>query len=220
VGREDEFLPGASKREQVVEYLRRGIENGEFAPGDALIERAIAERTSSSRIPIREALLQLEQQGLVQMVPNRGAFVRSPSMQQVCELYEVREAVEGMAARLAAERADQNHFRQFGHFFREFLTEPEQMNLGAVLQRSLEFHEAIVKASKNTLIATMATNIRERIRLSREELYAHASLERVREGAAEHVEILEALNAKDGEAAERLMRRHIAGWLDLRLGKR
>src|SRR5262245_45572811 len=91
-----------SKREAVYEQLRDQILAGDLRPGEVINERTVAESLGSSRVPLREALIELQRDGLVRLVPRRGAFVRTFSAPDVQHLYELREALEGLAAARAA----------------------------------------------------------------------------------------------------------------------
>ena len=92
-------------REKTVERLREALLNQFFAPGDRLIERELCELTGVSRTSVREALRLLESEGLIETIPNRGPIVASLSAEDAQYIYEVREALEGLAGRLFAERA-------------------------------------------------------------------------------------------------------------------
>lgn len=105
---------------QAYEIIKGWIVNQDLAPGMKLQEDALADRLGVSRTPFREALSRLAQEGLVTMVPRRGTFVVDLTQEDIVDLYEAREAIEGMAAHLAARRRTPDHLRQMQAAFAPF----------------------------------------------------------------------------------------------------
>lgn len=199
------------KRDDVYLQLKEQILNGHFSPGETIGERATAESLGISRVPLREALIRLERDELVRIVPRRGAFVRIFSAEDLRHLYELREALEGMAAGRAALAARSRALDEIKGKLRSLIRgkhvdEPEAERLG------LSFHETVLGHCGNPMIAEAAARIGDQVRLARSSSYQHASQDWVRRGVREHLSIAEAIESGDSAAAEREMRAHIAAW--------
>lgn len=209
-------LPGAvpGDGETLAEHIFRKIQSaivtGEIAPGSKISEPELARFHGVSRGPLREALHRLEGQKLLVRVPHAGARVVSLSRQELSELYEIRESLEGTACRLAAERmAPQEIAELRGVLEAHERDEAFQAGLGYYQQEGdYDFHYRIVKGSGNQMLFRMLCD----------ELYQLARMYRIqysttpnrpRQAYAEHHRILDAIADGDGELAEILMRRHI-----------
>ncbi|CAJ50342.1 GntR family transcriptional regulator [Bordetella avium] len=196
--------------DQLFRKLQSAIVKGDIAPGSKISEPELARAHGVSRGPLREALHRLEGQRLLVRVPHAGARVVSLSQQELCELYEIRESLEGMACRLAAERMSATEVQEL----RDVLLAHEkdaafQAGVGYYQQEGdYDFHYRIVKGSGNEMLFRMLCD----------ELYQLARMYRIqysntpnrpRQSYAEHHRILDAIAERDGELAEILMRRHI-----------
>ncbi len=185
------------------------IYSGELAPGDEVNEAALAGRFGVSRGPVREAVRRLQGIGLVSREPYMRATVVRLTATQVRELFEMREALEGMACRLAAQRmSDAEQERVAAD-----LDAARAARLAARKSRArvpdFDFHERIIRASGNARITnTLCGDLYHVLRVYRRR--SGAVPERSDEAHAEHWQILRALRARDGELAESLMRAHIA----------
>ncbi|WP_010139463.1 GntR family transcriptional regulator [Oceanicola sp. S124] len=200
--------------ERVALALQEEILSGKLAPGSRLGEVALADRYDVSRGPVRSALNQLAESGLVSIVPNSGARVRELGRDDARALYEVRAALEAEAARLAAGHADAATGDVLGQLLGQHADEVSAHPQGAYLQGpgDRDFHMVIARMSGNPIILRYLTR----------ELYPQLSLLRVKHrnvtgrGQAallEHRRIAEAIACGDGEVAALLMRRHIrASW--------
>lgn len=196
--------------EQVLRQLQAAIVKGEIAPGTKISEPELARAYGISRGPLREALHRLEGQKLLVRVPHVGARVVSLSREELNELYQIRESLEGLAFRLAAERMSPQEVEALravlGAHERD---EAFQAGRGYYQQEGdFDFHYRIVKASGNAML----------FRLLCDELYQLARMYRIQyagmphrpaQAFAEHHRILDAIAQGDGELAELLMRRHI-----------
>lgn len=184
------------------------IYSGELAPGAVVNEAALAERFGVSRGPVREAVRRLQGIGLVSREPYMRATVVRLSTAEVQELFQMREALEGMACRLAAKRmsdADLERFASDLEAARAARTDPAS---AATVPPDFDFHERIILASGNARIAAaLCGDLYHLLRVYRRR--SGAVGERAAEAHAEHWQILRALCARDGELAESLMRAHI-----------
>lgn len=150
-------------REQVRDELRDRITSGAFEPGRHIIERDIAAELGVSRVPVREALRLLESDGFVQVVPRRGVMVTKLSHKDVEELFDVREALEVLACRRAAQRATPEDLRGLRQMLDNALLAVERGNSAAIGQANAEFHDEIVELAHNDLLASILAPLRSRL---------------------------------------------------------
>jgi DNA-binding GntR family transcriptional regulator len=180
-----------------------------------LSERQLAERLRVSRMPVREALRRLEHEGLLKIVPFRGAFVRQLTLAEVRDIYEVRQAVEGMAAFLAAKRGVTSKLSDF----RVRLAgsqHQERADLRKVQRVGAAFHTAIIETSSNALLLSIVNSLRNQIALTLDMALEHDP-NRVRETVAEHLGILDAIERGDASESRDRMVAHLAAGLDSRI---
>jgi DNA-binding GntR family transcriptional regulator len=197
--------------------IQRAIVSGEYAPGSWLREEDLAERAGVSRTPVREALRQLKIEGLVEMVPNRGALVLGWTARDLDDIHDLRAMLEGYAVRRAAEgpAIDLGTMEALCTGMETLLAAEGEAGYARIGELSSEFHSALYQASGNRqLIAVMPALIQ--IPLAREG-YHQRSRDAVVRSMAQHREILDAIAARDGDWAESVMRAHIrAGRTSLR----
>ncbi len=194
-------------REIVFEHLREAIIGGNLRPGERLMEMQLAEEMGVSRTPVREAIRKLELEGLVIMVPRRGAYVSDLSIKDVAETYEIRAALEALAAGLAAERITADESEEL----ERILVSIGQCIANNDLDRSIEldeqFHNVLYRASKNERLVQIINNLREQIqRFRATSLGTPGRLEAV---FSEHTKIAEAISDRNAALAERLAMEHI-----------
>jgi DNA-binding GntR family transcriptional regulator len=192
---------------RVFAQLQNDIINGKYKPGDSLIETKLAKEMGVSRTPIREAIIQLELEGLVQSMPNRGVVVRGVSAQDIEDIYTIRMLIEGLAARWAAEKITDEELEELKEAFEfeEFYT--ARNDTSHLLRLDSKFHEIIFKASKSKPLMHTLSNFHLYVQRAR-----NISLEssgRAKEVLAEHRAILQAIIERDAEKAERLTTEHI-----------
>lgn len=172
-----------------------------------LDERKLAQQLGVSRTPIREALSRLEQEGLVQTIPRRGAFVVRKSRQQVLEMICVWAALEGMAARLATEHADDYDIAGLRKMFTTFEdTHQAQAHIDEYSENNIEFHQTIMRLSKCELLQRMAEGLFLHMRAIRARTIKEG--DRASQSVIDHMRIIEALESRDADLAERLVREH------------
>jgi DNA-binding GntR family transcriptional regulator len=201
-----------TKSKTLTESLVEAIVNGDIEPGCKISEPELAKRYQVSRGPLREAIMRLEGLGLVERIPHVGARVISFSPEKLIELYSVREALEGMAARLAARYITQEELLGL-----EMLLSAHSKHIDEVEGASyfhqhgdFDFHYRIIKASRNSkLIALLCDELYHLLRMYRYQ--SPRAQSRPKEALNEHVFILQAIRNRDEELAEILMRRHISG---------
>lgn len=196
--------------DQVFAEIRKAIVEGEIPQGSKISEPELARRFGISRGPLREAMGRLESSNLVQRRANVGARVITLSNEQLLEIFHVREALEGMAARLAAERMSDDEIADLGALLVEHRHQVESDDGQAYYQSEgdLDFHYRIVSGSHNIRLQGLLCNDLYHLARMYRFQFGMAS-PRARRALDEHGHIVEAIAGRDGELAEILMRRHI-----------
>ncbi|MBR0670427.1 GntR family transcriptional regulator [Neoroseomonas soli] len=206
----DAAAEGETLSEHAFRQIQSAIVKGDIAPGSKISEPELARAYGISRGPLREALHRLEGQKLLVRVPHVGARVVSLSRQELSELYEIREALEGTACRLAAERMRPEQVEELRRvLLAHERDEAFQAGRGYYQQEGdYDFHYRIVQGSGNQMLfRLLCDELYQLARMYR--IQYSASPHRPRQAYAEHHRILDAIADGDGELAELLMRRHI-----------
>ena len=203
MGEENYSLSG-----RVFHDLREKILSGVYAAGTELKEKSIGEELGVSRTPVREALRQLELEGLVEMIPNRGAFVVGISMDDIKDIYEMRSRLEGLCAKKAAENRtkEQLSVLEENVYLSEFHYEREHFE--QILELDNHFHEMMYEASGSKLLKKTLGDFHHY--LERVRKITLSSKERAKHSIEEHKQIVDAIREHDGERADNLAHVHIA----------
>jgi len=192
--------------------LAHSIVTGELAQGQKLNEAELAESLGMGRGPLREALRHIEGMRLIKRIPNAGARVVVLDRKMLSDLYGVREALEGMACRIAAAQMSDDEISQLGKLLDQHEEQIKKQG-GKVYAQSegdLDFHYQIARGSRNQMLMDMLGS--EQYQLLRMCRYRTSrNAQRTRPALQQHRQIVEALAQRDGELAELLMRRHIQG---------
>ncbi len=199
----------APLRHKVLETLRGEIIEGRLAPGQRLTERELTEMLGVSRTVLRESLRQLEAEGLISLIPNKGPVVRTLTVDEARELYEIREMLEGLGARLFAEKADPVHLAALERALAEVERAYGGADPKAILQAKNAFYEAIHAGAGSGTLSQMMSTVLARIWRWRAVGLAHPrrSDNRSSESLANLREVVDAVRAGDGARAERTARR-------------
>lgn len=193
--------------------IRQALREGLFKPGAHLPEVGIAEWLEISRTPVREAVQRLISEGLLANGPWNGAIVAKLDLQQLVELYTVREWLEGMAVALAARHASELEIKNLRDIIRRELSmSQESENLVVV---NFEFHHAIYCAAHNRYLLQSLSSVVDALGLLRDSTFILPGSGI--EAHKEHQKIVEAIERRDPDAGERLARRHVRHALELRL---
>ena len=193
-------------REEIREQLMEDILNGRLQPGDRIIETRIAQQFGVSQGPVREALRDLELFGFVVSSPFRGTQVRRISTEDLMEIYPIRAALEGVAARAAAGRIDEATLATLEALIGSMREAAARDDHRAEADADHAFHHAIVKASGNHMLEHMWQTMRLSITTCVTHSVTHRSLHEI---AERHVVVLDALRSRDPDRAEAAIRRHI-----------
>lgn len=193
--------------DEVAEALRERIYAGVYAPGAILRQEQMAAEFGISRTPLREALRVLERDGLVIHLPGRGVRVASVDLPRLIDAYAVREVLDGVAARFAAERATDEDIAGLRAIVSGQSGSVEPWDPKAYTQSNVDFHMALMKAADNLSLAAFVPVLRMTSQVFAPSFSLSAG--RAREAIDEHGAIVEAIAARDGEKAEQLARAHI-----------
>ncbi|MBZ4645401.1 MAG: hypothetical protein PWR27_2164 [Petroclostridium sp.] len=194
-------------REVIFDSLREAIIMGELKPGERLMEIQFAEKMGVSRTPVREAIRKLELEGLVVMVPRKGAHVAELSVKDIMDVLEVRSSLDGLASALAAKRINKDELKELKNIVNQFAQYMEKNNVQGLIKKDVEFHELIYKASRNDKLVQIATNLKEQIHRFRVVYLKDYSSPK--ELVKEHNDIYQAIENGDGKLAQELASIHI-----------
>jgi DNA-binding GntR family transcriptional regulator len=198
----------APLRQQVVDGLRQAIIDGRLAPGARLIERELTEMMRVSRTVIREALRQLESEGLIAIIPNKGPVVRALTLAEAKDRYHIRTVLEGLAARLFTEHADDAQMKRIGQALEVVVKAYAGGDAQQVLETKNRFYDVLFEGAGSETLSSMLGTLHARIwrwralGLSHPERSAQRSKESIRNLRA----MLAAIRKRDAEAAERITR--------------
>lgn len=191
-------------REMVFESLREAIILGRLKPGERLMEIQLAEEMGVSRTPVREAIRKLELEGFVVMVPRKGAYVAGVSVKDIADVFEVRQALEGLAAALAADRITEEEMEELEKVILQISGEEDILT---VVKGDHEFHELIYRASRNQRLTQIITHLSEQI--NRFRLTSLSVPGRLKIAVGEHKKIIEAICGRDVDLAFKLASEHM-----------
>ncbi|MBV8650035.1 MAG: GntR family transcriptional regulator [Alphaproteobacteria bacterium] len=190
--------------DQVVQAVRADIIAGRYRPGQRLVARSLTGAMQLSRSTVREALRRLAADGMITLVPNRGAAVRQLSRAEMHDLFQLRELLEGLGARLCAERIDAEGRRAA---FAAIWQEVKGARADSFLVDNHRFHAAITAGAANTHLAGLLERMQLPILMI--QVRRQMGLELLEKSIADHIVIADAILAGDGPAAEAAMQAHL-----------
>ena len=200
----NEYLP---LRDVVFQTLRQAILRGELKPGERLMEIHLAQKLGVSRTPVREAIRKLELEGLVLMIPRKGAVVAEITISDLEDVLEVRMALEELAVKHACRQITPEQLSQLHILAEEFRQTLYGDDVGACAQADMKFHEAIYAATGNGRLVQILNNLREQMYRYRMEYMKDKRMYKLL--IDEHDAIRKAIKKKDKEKAGQVMRTHI-----------
>ena len=197
--------PQALVRDQVADYLRDAIFRLALAPGTPLIEREICEATTASRATVREAIRQLESEGLVRSAQGRGTIVAGLTLEEATDIYEIRGRLEALASRLFVERASDRLLRELQEVVEDLSKVAD--NPAEMTRLKSDFYDVLFEGAANSELQRISNGLRQRIMLAQASSLSvpgrsHVSLAEIRE-------IVAAITRRDADEAERLTLAHI-----------
>lgn len=198
----------APVRQQLVESLRRAILEFRFKPGDRLVERELCELTGVSRTSLREGLRQLETEGLISIVPNKGPVVATVGADEAAQIYELRALLEGFMGRRFAERATE---KQISALKKALATFAKAVKAGAnrrdLVAAKGKFYDLLIEGSGNSALESALRNLHGRVTLLRATSMAQPG--RIQKSLQELEEIMRAIEQRDANAADKACRAHV-----------
>lgn len=198
-----------SLKDRIYDSLRQAITSMNIYADDAelrLDERQLSEKLAISRTPIREALARLEQEGLVRIVPRKGVYIVRKTKQEILEMITVWAALESMAARLITLHASDQEIASLRKMFATFEGDQIQAHIDEYSDTNIKFHQTILNLSKCRLLKDTADGLFIHMRSIRARTISEQN--RADRSIVDHLHIIEALESRDTELAERLVREH------------
>lgn len=200
----NEYLP---LRDVVFNTLRQAILRGELKPGERLMEIQLANKLGVSRTPVREAIRKLELEGLVLMIPRKGAEVADISEKSLKDVLEVREALEELAARLACDKITKEGINRLKEAAQDFRSALKSNDITQMAEADVRFHDVICNATENQKLGQLLNNLREQMyRYRIEYLKDQQVYEKL---LSEHEEIIRHIEKGEKNEAARVVSRHI-----------
>lgn len=194
-------------KEVVYKKLKKMIIARKMQPGAKLHEEHIAEELGVSRTPIREALSKLEQEGIVKIIPRRGAYIVKLSKEEIYEILTIREFLEALAVRLCARHVNDDLISKLRECFldpdgKPIINDPETAH-----KADVKFHDLLLKACKSKKLSELMHNIYDQIQMLRYRVLTLPG--KAEKSLTEHLQIIDALEDHNADLAEKLMRSHI-----------
>ena len=190
-------------RSEVYKIIKEGITSQRLLAGAPLKELDLSRQLGVSRTPIREALNQLSKEGIVDFYPRKGAFVRHWTKEGVTEVLILREVLEGLAARLATQKLSEESIQRLKGYFESFKGKSSEYG-----QLDEKFHNEVIQASGSARLIDLIKNLHDNLQMLNMRAVSFASPQRIRESLEEHMKIIRAFEAREGDLAEKLAREH------------
>ena len=201
-------IDNTNLRDQTYDIIKNMIIVREIEPGKKINEEHIAKEIQVSRTPIREALCRLENEGIVKIIPRRGAFVSDLTETNVREILLIREVLEGLVVRLAVENMDAKMLEKLRNAIEKVSSISEKdRNLINYTRSEVDFHALLLSASNNQMLKNMMEMVNAHLQMIR--LRTVVIPERAQKTVKEHQQILNAIEKGDADSAEELMRKHV-----------
>ncbi len=202
-----------SLHDEIAEGLREMIVRGELKAGEKAPEAALCSRFGVSRTPMREAFKALAAEGLIRLVPNRGAVVAKITREEVAELFPIMGALEGLAGELACARISNARVARIRRLHEQMVGYYERGEIAPYYRLNRAIHEAIFEAAGNATLSALFQNLL--VRSSTVRFTATKSSARWAEAIADHEAMLTALEARDGAGLGRILRDHMRHKVDM-----
>ena len=196
-----------SLAQEIADRIRVMIRKGELKIGDQIVEKRLCEVLGVSRTPLREALRLLSSEGLFELVPNKGAFVAQPSMEEVRQMFWVMGMLEGACARMCAERMTDKDLKELEKLHRQLEKYAAAKNREKYMEVNHRYHTLIQELAGNKTLAEVISGLRQKILL-----YRYRQIEqpnRLERSMEEHRNLHAAFRKRDPDAAESLMKEHL-----------
>jgi len=196
----------------LVEELKTAMITGKLAPGERLSEEKLAASLKVSRIPLREALRRLEMEGYVTFLPNHEVAVSKPTMEELEDYYAIASVLEGLAARLAVERAQPEELSRLRELHQLLREAYQERDLGRYFEANSNFHHFIAEIAGNERLYHLIDQMRREIKKTR--IFSLHLPQRLDYSMREHDQILDAFLKKNPELAEATIVRHLKNQME------
>jgi DNA-binding GntR family transcriptional regulator len=193
--------------QKAYQILKTMIMDRQLLPGEKIPQEKLAEDLGISRTPLINALKFLEKEKLVQSIPRRGFFMRTFTQKEMISIFELREVLEGLAARKAAQKITDNQIVQLGKFFKQFAGEKDIDDIRAYAREDRRFHKFLLDIGAKEFLKSILETYNV-ISYSYQVVSPEGLVRHPRETIREHRAMIDAIAGRDAEAAENLMRRH------------
>lgn len=193
--------------QKAYQILKAMIMDRQLLPGEKIPQEKLAEDLGISRTPLINALKFLEKEKLVQSIPRRGFFMRTFTQKEMISIFELREVLEGLAARKAAQKITDNQIVQLGKFFKQFAGDEDIDDIRAYAREDRRFHKFLLDIGAKEFLKSMLETYNV-ISYSYQVVSPEGLVRHPRETIREHRAMIDAIAGRDAEAAENLMRRH------------
>lgn len=203
------------RSEDVYNQLKQKIISAEYQPGCALMENEIAKVMKVSRTPVRQAIMRLERDGLLEIIPRKGAFVKFHSLKDILEIFQIRKSLEAYAANLAAMNIDLNVLADYENYYTNAANIKEGEGLQEFYDKGVEFHKFVIRSANNSRIEKILRELGVQFEISKifflnqNQKNNYLVQERAIRMVENHLIVIEAFKRKDGERAEKYTREHI-----------
>lgn len=197
----------APVRRETAKVLRNAITSGRFAPGQRLVERDLCELLGVSRPSVREALRELESDGLIDIIPNRGPSVKNLTAADAVSVYQVRAVLEALAARLFVEHATDVQLEQLGVAVEKLADAYESLDVARILAAKQNFYDVFFEGSGNSVIQSLLRSLNDRVTLLRR--LTLSSPKRAKQSIREIRSLAAAIRRRDAGAASEAAMHHI-----------
>ena len=200
-------LPRTALHSHVTHRLRQMLVENQIAPGAKLNERALCESLNVSRTPLREAIKTLAAEGLVVLLPNRGAVAVSPSLDDVRHTFEVMAGLEGLSGQLAAERITETEMMEIQALHFEMMAAFTRRDLSSYYRLNAQIHSAINNAAKNPVLSSTYEQVNARLQALR--FKSNQDDDKWHSAVQEHTQMIEALQARQPDVLRDVLVRHL-----------
>jgi len=197
-----------TKKELAYNAIKKEVLQNTFPPGTFLVERELCKALDVSRTPVREALQQLANEGLVEFIPGRGALVTNLTYEDIIETYDVREVLEGLAVRMFTLYSSQSEIGKLDRIYKNIEEALKKANIEALVKHDVAFHRCIIEGCRNNRLKAMIKIINDHVEritntIRKDKIRAKTTV-------AHHKQILDAIKQKDAALAESKIREHIS----------
>lgn len=200
-----------TRSDEVTENLRLSIRNGVLQPGARLVERDVAERLKVSRVPVREAIQRLVEEGLLIKIPHRGAFVYVPTRDEIEEISSLRVVLERFVAERVIERWQPHHEETLRAIVQEMRSAAIQRDIQQLYAHDYQFHLTLWQIADHAIMLEVLTSLRSRINRFLYEANEALPTEQIEMHVDSHEDLLDVLRSRDMERARRIFTQHVVG---------